>query len=301
MDRLILLGICLLTGYVLKRLQILSIEDSKALNQLIVYFFIPVLTLLHIPSLRLEWIHLWLSLSPFVIFIGSILFFAALSHFNNWDKKVTGALTLSSGIGSISFVGFPIFEMLYGSEGLALGIILSLAGTFLVCNTLGIVTGLYYADKAKTIKDFAIAIIKFPPFIALIVAIILNLSSVSFTPVIHDILSELASPFSIIALISIGIQIEWKVDNNYRSYLALGHLYKLIIAPALIFIISLLLFDVDSTTTKICILGATIGSMNTISIIGQQLGLDYKLLSLMPALSIPISIPIMIGLNYLLF
>ena len=301
MDRLILLAICLLSGYLLKKLQILRIEDSKILNQVLVYFFIPILTLLHIPSLKLKWIHLWLTLSPLLLFVGSILFFATLSQFYKWDKKITGALTLSSGIGSISFVGFPIFEMLYGSEGLALGIILSLAGTFLVCNTLGIITGLYYSEKAKTIKDFVNTIFKFPPFIALLIAIFLNLNSISFSTTFINILSELARPFSIIALISIGIQIEYKIDHHYKNYLALGHFYKLILAPIIIFTISLIFFDLDSTTTKICILGATVGSMNTISIIGQQLGLDYKLLSLMPALSIPLSIPIMIGLNYLLF
>ncbi len=56
---------------------------------------------------------------------------------------------------------------------------------------------------------------------------------------------------------------------------------------------------VDDLIAKVCLLGAAIGSMNAVSIVAAQMGLNPRLASLMPAISIPLSIPLLFLIDYL--
>jgi predicted permease len=60
------------------------------------------------------------------------------------------------------------------------------------------------------------------------------------------------------------------------------------------------LLGIQDLTTKICILGAAIGSMNAVSILAAQLNLAPRLSVLMPAIGIPISVPILFLIDYLI-
>ena len=82
--------------------------------------------------------------------------------------------------------------------------------------------------------------------------------------------------------------------------LLLGQSYKLILAPLIIYIFMWHLLGIQDLTAKICILGAAIGSMNAVSILAAQLNLAPRLSVLMPAIGIPISVPILFLIDYLI-
>lgn len=216
------------------------------------------------------------------------------------EKATEGALIMTTGIGSTSFVGFPIFELLYGEEGLSLGIILSLAGTFLVFNTVGITTGLIYSKKEADQKSMLKKIITFPPLVAFTIAIFFNLINLNYTSSVEILLQKLSAPFSVIALLAIGLQIDISFERKLWSNVLLGQFFKLILSPVLIAFIMWYFIGLDDLISKICVLGAAIGSMNAISILAAQFGLNPKLSMLMPAISIPISIPVLLAIDVLL-
>jgi len=207
---------------------------------------------------------------------------------------------MTSGIGSISFVGFPIFELFYGEKGLAYGIILSLGGTFIVCNSIGILTGMYFKNKDFRLTKIARSLLFFPPFISLLIAFTLNLLHYQHPAFIREILTNLSKPFSMLALFAVGNQIAFKNIRNEKKYLGIGLVYKIILAPLLLFIIFYVLNGLDNDVAKICILGAGIGSMNTISIMAAEFDLRPKLALLMPGFGIPISMITILIIHYLL-
>lgn len=293
MDSIVLLFCCLLSGFILRKLPIFDKNSPIVLNNLIVYFFIPVLTLNHIPKINFQWELIWLSITPFIIYFSSFIFIKMVSQISSFDKKTEGALIMTSGIGSISFVGFPVFETLYGAEGLSYGIVLSLAGTFMVFNTVGLPTGLYYSKQSKSIKSFIKKLFLSPPLIAFVLALMINIFQVEISKNLNFLLEKLSAPFSVIALLAIGMQIDLSIDKSFFKTLAVGQFFKLILAPIIIYILMWHLLDLQTTVSKVCILGAAIGSMNAISIVAAQMGLNPKLSSMMPALGIPISIPIL--------
>jgi len=210
------------------------------------------------------------------------------------------ALVLTTGISSTSFVGFPIFEILYGAEGLAYGVLLSLGGTILVFNTLGIGTLFYFTNQKANWTSILKKICTFVPFVSFLVAVLFNVAGISFPFLVDEILEQLTAPFSVIALLTIGMQINLRLNKSIIQELLMGHLYKLIIAPLLIYVLVWLLFDVQDLVGRLCIMGAAIGSMNAMSILTAEKGLRPQLAMLMPAISIPVSIPLLFLIDLLL-
>ncbi len=294
MAKFLLLVVCLTAGVALRRTRFFDAKSALVLNNLLIYFFIPVLSLYHVPKIEFAIEQAWLSVTPFMVFFASFAFFKVMGRLRNYDRSTEGALIMCSGIGSISFVGFPIFELLYGPEGLAYGLILSLAGTFMVFNTVGISTGFYYANEGRqTIGFFLRKMFRFPPFVAFALASLLNVVGYSYPLWMDGLLQSLAAPFSVLALLAIGMQIEFSLDRSFLNKLLLGQLFKLLLAPLFIYLFLWYVVGVDDLVGRICVLGAAIGSMNAISIVAAQLGLNPKLAMLMPAIGIPISIPLL--------
>lgn len=299
MLNLLVLAICILSGLSLRLLGIVKKEHSIPLNQVIIYFFIPVLTLKYLPEIEFEPSYWWLILCPWIIYAGSFIFFRMVQGPLNVDRKTTGTLIMTAGIGSTSFVGFPIFELFYGDEGLILGIIMSLAGTFVVFNTAGIFTGFWYGHKKPSLKQVLYRMFRFVPFIAFLISIVLNIIGYRHPDMVKQVLNVLAEPFTVVVLITIGIQLEVLIKREELRYLLMGQLYKLILAPILIYLVLSIFAGEMDLVSKICILGAAIGSHNAMSIIAVQLGLNEKLAIQMPSLSIPFSILWLLLIGYL--
>lgn len=247
------------------------------------------MTLLYTTEIHFERSQILPILMPYILYGFAFVFFKIISPILQFDRSTTGALTLTAGISSISFVGFPIFELLFDEEGLQMGVLMSQAGSFVVCGTLGIFTASYYSSAEVSAQKIVRDIFQFPPFLAFCMAVFLNLVDFHFPTWSVDILQKIGSPFSILALTSIGLQISFKKEDLQIKPLLYGLFYKLLIAPMLIFILYIIIIGEHSFLGKISVVGAALGSMNTATIIAINYGLNPKLASQMVSISIPLS------------
>ena len=292
MSNIILLLACLLIGVILRGVKVLPENAPTTLNSLIVNVFVPAITLRHAVDLQFSADAFLPVLAAWLVFGAAFLFFNIIKKQAQLDRPTVGALIVVAGISSISFVGFPIFEMLYGAEGLRAGIMMSQAGTFVVCSTAGIVVVSIYAEKesainwSKIIKDILI----FPPFAAFIIAIFLKLIGYQHPSVIADFLDKLGSPMSVAALLSIGLQMDFSSDKSQQNALIMGLFFKLLVAPLLVFILFFIFFKQTGIPAKVSVVGSTLGSMNTIGIVAIRKGLNPALITKMLAISIPLSL-----------
>jgi len=282
----------------LNRANVLGEEAAGVLNKLLIFFFIPIITILHVPNLKLEASLLWLNIAPFIVFATAIIFFHLSSLVLSIDVETRAALILSCGISSTSFVGFPIFDMLYGEEGLVYGIMMSIGGTILVFNTAGLATLQIYTDTQKHWTASLLDGLRFFPFIVFCVALFLNFINFSFSHNTNFVLTQLASPFAVIALLTIGLQLDINEIHKLKKEITLGLLFKLILAPLLIYLLLWEALNIRNLVSKICIMGAAIGSMNAMSIMAANRGLRPQLSISMPTISIPLSIPSLFIINY---
>jgi predicted permease len=274
-------------------------HSYETVNELLVNFFMPALILLQITELKFSDKYIFPILVAWIIFTVAFVFFILVGKWKNFSPKTIAALIITGGISSTSFVGFPVFELLYGKEGLQIAILMSQAGSFLIGITLGVAVAAWHSSDTPTIKSVFHNVFRFPPFIAFITAVTLNISGLHFPPFISDTLAIISAPFSVLALLSVGLQINLTGKNIEAPKLAVGLLYKLILAPGLIFLLYHFAFRQSMLITSISVMGAAIGPMNTAAIIAGKYNLNAKLASNMVAVGIPLSLPI-IYIIYLL-
>ena len=228
MDKIILLVVCMAAGLAIRRFRILPPDSYKVLNELLIHFFMPALILVQITQLAFDRRFLFPILVAWIIFSLAIVFFIAVGKWLKVPPKSTAALIITGGISSTSFLGFPIFEMLYGSEGLQVAILMSQAGSFLIGITLGVAVASWYASATPSMTEISKNVIRFPPFIAFLVAVLLNISDIHFPVVINELLLRLSGPFTVLALLSVGMQINLSPSVRSGKLLRIGLLLSLI-------------------------------------------------------------------------
>ena len=235
MGDLFLIPICIIAGMLLIRSKAFPDNSYKAINSLIIYISLPALTLYYIPQIEIKQELIFPAAVIWIIFLISIIFFVILENIFRWDKKTTGALILTGGLANTSFVGFPVLMALFGEEGLKIGVIIDQAGSFLVLSTLGVIIASVYSSGTYSLKKILIDILKYPPFWAFVISLIMIAAGIKHNEISSEILSKLGKPTIVLALISVGMQLKPKVDGKLWKELTTGLIYKLLIASVFIF------------------------------------------------------------------
>ena len=284
----------------MRRFKITPVNSYQVLNELLINFFMPALILWQITELKFDSRFIFPILTAWIIFAGALVFFFVVGKWQNFAPESIGALIITGGISSTSFLGFPIFEMLYGKEGLQIAILMSQGGSFLIGITLGVAVASWYSSTAPSAKQIAGNVLSFPPFIAFMLAIGLNITGIHFPSVVNEMLGKISSPYLILALLSVGMQTNLSAKEIETKMLAVGLLYKLILAPALIYCLYHFAFRRDNLITTISVMGAAIGPMNTAAVIAGKFNLNAKLASQMVAIGIPLSLLVIYIIHLLL-
>ncbi|MBC6605851.1 AEC family transporter [Hymenobacter sp. BT188] len=298
MTNLTVLLLCLGVGAALRRWRLVPVGAPAVLNQLLVMVFMPALTFLHLAVARLDSHFLLPVLAPWLIFGAAYVFFELVGRRMKLSRATIGALILTGGISSTSFVGFPIFELLYGREGLELGIIMSQAGSFLVVVTLGVAVSSWYGAAEPSWKNMLQNVLRFPPFLAFVLAMIANAADYQHPELVRGVLEKISGPFPVIALLSVGLQMNLRVPPAQARPLILGLSYKLLLAPLLIYGLYQAVAHQHGRVVDLCILGAAIGPMNTAAVVAERYGLDPPLAAQMVGLGIPLSLPLLAMLGW---
>jgi len=298
MTNLVLLLVCLGLGAALRRWQVVPPGAHAVLNQVLLTVLLPALTFLHLAEARLDQRFLLPMLMPWLIFGAGWVFFAAVGRRLGLARGTVGALILTGGISSVSFVGFPIFELLYGKAGLEMGIVMSLAGSILICVTLGVVVGSWYGAARPSWRAIGANIVRFPPFLAFVLALGANAAGYRHPVLVRGVLEKLSGPFPVVALLSVGLQLQLAVPRTRARLLGIGLGYKLLLAPLLVWAVYHGVARQHGPAVDLCVLGAAIGPMNTAGAIADRYGLDPPLSAQMVGLGIPLSLPLLALLGW---
>ncbi len=284
MANLLIILLSLLMGIGLRRIKSVPENAPQTLNQIILYVALPALIFKSIPGLT------WNPGLLTLCFVPWGLFFLAWGVFakSTWSDEVKGALILTAGLGNTAFVGFPVIEALYGTEGLRYAIFLDQPGTFLIVSSLGLVVANKYSAGVLRKRDLAMRILVFPPFLSFAIALILV--SVGWKPsgTGEIILDRLASMLTPLALISVGLQLKLSDIRTEGKYLTAGLVFKLIISPLIILGLMKAL-NLTGTFGRVAVMEAAMAPMVTSTIVAQAHGLRPKLAGLMLGLGVPLS------------
>jgi len=286
---LLLIPVCIISGILLNKIKSVPENSFKVINAVIIYIALPAFTLLYIPQIKINNELVFPAVVVWVTFPASIIFFIFLGKIIKWDRKTTGALILTGGLANTAFVGFPVLMALYGEEGLKLGVIIDQAGSFLVLSTLGIIIASVYSRGTYSIKKITKDIFTYPSFIAFALSVIMIIAGIKHNETSTNILSVIGKPTIFFALVSVGMQLKPKVDTLLWKELSYGLLYKLIIAPAIVFVLYFYIFKLSGLIFRVSLLESAMPPMIMGSVLAVQYDLNPKLANLMIGIGIPVS------------
>lgn len=293
MSSILLLLVSFSLGILMARTKRFPKSTGQALGGYVIYVPLPALALLHIHNLELSHELVFPAIMPWIVFgLGTVLFYT-LYRLKKIDRLTAGCLLLTAGLGNTSFVGLPMIEALYGKEALGIGILIDLAGSFLMLSTFGLLFATLLSDskpnsdqEVSHIKEISFRILSFPPFIALLLSLLLR--PIQYSDWFTQLLQQLGSTLTPVALAAVGFQLKLSNMKSVVKPLSYGLLYKLIFAPIFISILYLP-FVADPLVYRVTVIESAMGPMVTGGIIAIEFGLNRELTSLMLAVGITLS------------
>ncbi|WP_035235951.1 AEC family transporter [Desulfobacter vibrioformis] len=287
MSNIILLIVCLLAGTMLRKISQCPANTPDALNGFIIYISLPSLALYHIHTLAITRELIYTGLMAWILFgLGAVFFYFAGKKLK-FSRSTIGALVLVGGLGNTSFVGLPMIQAYYGSQWLGVGVVADLAGSFFVLSTLGIFAASLSSSGAVNIRNIFNKILTFPPFLALVAALLLK--QVQFPEWFNFTLVQLGGTLTPLALVSVGFQLQLGLLKGETAPLALGLFYKLIMGPAIMTLLYVGILKNSGTVIQVTIFEAAMAPMISAGIVASNYKLNPPLISLMLGIGIPLS------------
>lgn len=293
MNNLILLILCFIAGMLLHRARRMPVNTPAVLNSFIIHVSLPALTLLYVHDLKISGDVGLMAAMAWIYFALAAGFFWLIGRWLNLPRRTVGALILTGGLGNTSYVGLPMIEAYYGHQGLASGIIVDQLGSFLVLSTLGITVAGIYSSGRPGAGEMAKRIFLFPPFIALVIA--LMLIPLEYPTWLTIVLKRMGDTLAPLALLAVGFQLRLgHLAGNGRN-LAIGLAFKLVLAPLVLFLLYVPLLGAHGQAIQITLFEAAMPPMITAAILATEHDLNPPLATLMVAVGLVISFATLTG------
>lgn len=221
----------LLIGLLLRHLSGMHRDTGKVLNAFIIHISLPALVLLKVPQLSVSGGLLILVLMPWVVLALSWALVMTAARLLAWDRATTGCMLLLVPLANTAFLGIPMVRAFLGEAAIPYALVYDQFGSFIALTTYGsLILVLYGCGAAKpTVGALVRHVVTFPPFIALMVALLLRGSS--FPPLLQSLLQSLADTLVPVVMVAVGFQLSLRLSREVFGQLAIGLTIKLMIAP----------------------------------------------------------------------
>ncbi|NBB92812.1 MAG: AEC family transporter [Gammaproteobacteria bacterium] len=203
----------------------------EVLNRVVIMLCLPALIFIHVPTLEASTALLPLVVVPWTLLAVSVGLVLLLARWLEIRREAVAVLLLLLPLGNTSFLGFPLVEALLGEDRVRFAVVYDQFGSFLiVCTHALFVLAWFGTGTRPSAADMGKRIVTFPPFIALVGALLLG------NDWFPDWLMSLARNFADMLLplvtLAIGMSLRLRLVPEYRRPLLIGLASKLVILPA---------------------------------------------------------------------
>ncbi|NBD94979.1 MAG: AEC family transporter [Gammaproteobacteria bacterium] len=233
----------------------------EVLNRVVIMLCLPALIFIHVPTLEASTALLPLIIVPWALLAVSVALVLLLGRWLDLRREAVAVLLLLLPLGNTSFLGFPLVEALLGEDEVRFAVVYDQFGSFLiVCTHALFVLAWFGSDKAPSVGDMARRIVTFPPFIALVGALVLG--NAWFPDWLMDLAHNFADMLLPLVTLAIGMSLHLRLISEYRRPLVIGLVAKLLILPAVALGVILLL-DTRPDIARVALLEASMPPMIT--------------------------------------
>ena len=287
MENFVLIILAIAIGYGINRLNIFSKDAPTILNQFVIYISLPAMILLQIPKLTFSMDTLIPIIVAWMVMFFSAILVLLVAKVFSFSKEITGSLMLVAILGNTSFMGIPIVNAYMGESAIPYVLVYDQLGTFIALAIYGTFIASYYSSKNQiTFKIITLKVLTFQPFISLVAA--LFLMGVEFNPILSKVLASFSSTIVPMALVAVGLQLQFKLPKEDLKPFSIALVIKLIIAPIFAIIICKI-FSWDNEVSVVSIMESAMAPMITAGAIASMAGLAPRLSSAIVGYGILIS------------
>ena len=210
MENAIFVVILVLMGFLLKRLGIFKRSDANLFIRIVFYIFLPA-TLFHsLIKLDLKFDLIILPLSASFIALMCYGFAYLIKKFFSMDRREEGIFLIASGAMNQGLFSYPFFLIYLGTKGLSYVAFYDL-GQAILALTLGYCIATKYGGRSKSYSEVLRNVLAFPPLIAFMSAIFVNLFGISkFLGAMIPFIEMLHNCTTPLIMLSLGIFLEFE-------------------------------------------------------------------------------------------
>ncbi len=299
MDALLLITVSVGLGALLRRLGALGPADARPLDVWVLWVALPALVLQLVPTLDADPALLLAAAGPWITAVGARVVLPPLARAAGATERQVGALVLTAMLGNTAFVGLAASEALRGPEALPIALVADQVGSFLALSTLGLATAVGWGGGALTARDIGLRMVRFPPFLALIVAVLLGATGTPVPPAAAGLLDRLGHTLVPLALFTVGLRLSLGAVSDTLGLLALGLGWRLLVGPAVVLAVALAL-GADPLVRDVAVLQTGMAPMVTAGILAADHDLDAELAAAMVGVGLVASAGTLLGWHLLL-
>ena len=214
-------------GYLSRKLGRFPDSASEVLNRFVIDLCVPAVLLRLLPTLHFEWELLALVVTPWLLALIAFAISQASARVLRLDRQTEAVLFLCTALANTSFLGFPLCIALLGEGALKYAAVYDQLGSFLL---LAIVAPIIVARASgagrPSLWQTVRRVVSFPPFIALIVAL-LPLPRPAF---VDPVLAQVGSALTPVAIFAVGLRLRITPPKEAGAFV-LGLVLKLGLLP----------------------------------------------------------------------
>jgi predicted permease len=263
-------------GSLLTRIGIFDDTAADALNRFVVYVSLPAVVLHAVPQLRWDSSLLVLVIVPWATLLLGVAGCLLAARAFQLSRPVLGAMLLCVPLGNTSFLGLPLLSALLGSEAMRYGLLYDQAGSFLILSTYGLVAiARYSGETPPTAAVLAARVLTFPPFVALVLAVVIAAFGVAVPAALDDVLASVGETLVPVAMFAVGMRLRLRPPAE-RAALWSGLAIKMLLFPAVTFV-ALRAFGARDLAAQVAILESAMPPMLTAAALASVAGLAPEL------------------------
>jgi malate permease and related proteins len=192
------------------------------------------------------------------------------------DPVTRGTLLVVVPLGNTSFLGFPAVEALLGAGHLGYAAVYDQLGSFLGLATWAVIVASRHSprDGGLSLRGRVQRIVAFPPFIALVVALVTR--PVGLPGPVLEVAGTLGATVTPLAMLAVGLRLDLAAAAHKPAALAGGLALRMVLAPALVWAVALAVGG-QGAVWETTVLQAAMPPMVTAAVIAADAGLDDRL------------------------
>lgn len=289
--------VALAAGWLCRRLQAFPEQAAESLNRFVLWICLPALVLARVPGLHLHLELLALAIAPWLVAAIAIAAVLILGRVLVWSRSVTGCLLLVAVHGNTAFLGYPLITALLGPEQVPLAAVYDQFGTFLLVSSFGVfVIAAYAGGEQPSAARIARRIVTFPPFLALLLALVLP---GPLPEPLQAIAEHLAAPLLPLVAFALGLKLRLKLPAGRWQPLFAGLGVKLLLMPLACWLL-LVAIPVSAEVHQVAILEAAMPPMFTAAAMAIAADLEPELAAALVGYGLVLGLGAVLGWAWLL-